>query len=127
MKKDMVAQKNVDEYITAFAQDIQVRLKQVRQAIKKAAPAAEEMISYRMPAYTYHGSLVYFAAFKNHIGFYATPTGHAAFKKELSAYKEGKGSVQFPHDKPLPLGLISRIVKFRVKENIERKKATIKY
>ena len=91
MKKDMVAQKNVDDYIAAFAQDIQLRLKQVRQAIKKGAPAAEEIISYQMPAYKYHGSLVYFAAFKNHIGFYATPTGHTAFKKELSAYKEGKG------------------------------------
>lgn len=75
-----------------------------------------------MPGYKYHGMLVFFAAFKNHMGFYATPTGHAAFKKELSAYKEGKGSVQFPLDKPLPLGLVSKIVKFRVKQNIEREK-----
>jgi uncharacterized protein YdhG (YjbR/CyaY superfamily) len=115
--------KNVDEYIAAFPQDIQLRLEQMRQAIKKAAPSAEELISYQMPAYKYHGTLVYFAAFKNHIGFYATPTGHEAFKKELSVYKEGKGSVQFPHNRPLPLALITRIVKYRVKENLEREKA----
>jgi uncharacterized protein YdhG (YjbR/CyaY superfamily) len=113
---------NVDEYIAGFPKEIQQLLKAVRATIKKAAPKAEEMISYQMPAYKYHGSLVYFAAFKNHIGFYATPTGHTAFKKELSVYKEGKGSVQFPHNQPLPLALISRIVKFRVKENLEREK-----
>lgn len=113
---------NVDEYIAGFPKEIQQLLKAVRAAIKKAAPKAEEMISYQMPAYKYYGSLVYFAAFKNHIGFYATPTGHTAFKKELSVYKEGKGSVQFPHNQPLPLALISRVVKFRVKENLEREK-----
>lgn len=79
------------------------------------------MISYQIPAYKYHGSLVYFAAFKNHVELYATPTGHEAFKKKLSVYEEGKGSVQFPHNRPL--ALISRIVKFRVKENLEREKA----
>ena len=114
---------NVDEYIAGFSKEIQELLKALRFVIKKAAPQAEEMISYQMPAYKYHGILVYFAAFKNHIGFYATPTGHEAFKKELSVYKEGKGSVQFPHNRPLPLALISRIVKFRVKENLEREKA----
>ena len=114
---------NVDEYIVGFPKEIQERLKAVRAAIKKAAPKAEEVISYQMPAYKYYGSLVYFAGYKNHIGFYATPTGHAAFKKALSVYKEGKGSVQFPHNQPLPLALISRIVKFRVKENMEREKA----
>ena len=98
----------------------------MRQAIKKAAPAAEELISYRMPAYKYHGVLVYFAGYKNHTGFYATPTGHAAFKELLAVYKEGKGSVQFPHNQPLPLALISRIVKFRVKENLEREKTKMK-
>lgn len=113
---------NVDEYIAGFPKEIQQLLKAVRATIKKAAPKAEEMISYQMPAYKYYGSLVYFAAFKNHIGFYATPTGHTAFKKELSVYKEGKGSVQFPHNQPLPLALISRIVKFRVKENLERER-----
>lgn len=119
--KDKAA--NVDEYIAGFPKEIQELLKAVRTVVKKAAPQAEEMISYQMPAYKYHGSLVYFAAFKNHIGFYATPTGHEAFKKELSVYKEGKGSVQFPHNQPLPLALITRIVKYRVKENLKREKA----
>jgi uncharacterized protein YdhG (YjbR/CyaY superfamily) len=122
MKTKSVAPKNVDEYIATFPQDIQQRLEQMRQAIRKAAPAAEELISYQMPAYKYHGVLVYFAGYKNHIGFYATPTGHAAFKKELAAYKEGKGSVQFPHEQLLPLALINRIVKFRMKENLEKEK-----
>ena len=76
------------------------------------------MISYKMPAYKYHGMLVYFAAFKNHIGFYATPTGHKEFEKELASYKQGKGSVQFPLNQPLPLSLISKIVKFRAQENL---------
>jgi uncharacterized protein YdhG (YjbR/CyaY superfamily) len=113
----------VDEYIAGFPIEIAQKLNTLRSTIKKAAPKAEEVISYQMPAYKYHGILVYFAGYKNHIGFYATPTGHAAFKKELSAYKEGKGSVQFPHDKPLPLGLVSKIVKFRVMENMEKKKS----
>ncbi len=113
----------VDEYIAGFPEEIAQKLNTLRSTIKKAAPKAEEVISYQMPAYKYHGILVYFAGYKNHIGFYATPTGHAAFKKELSAYKEGKGSVQFPHDKPLPLGLVSKIVKFRVKQNMEKEKS----
>lgn len=117
------AVKNVDEYIAGFPKETRVFLKQMRAAIQKAAPHAEETIGYAMPAYKYHGVLVYFAAYKNHIGFYATPTGHAAFKKELSIYKEGKGSVQFPIDKPLPLSLVTKIVKFRVKENLEKAKA----
>ena len=119
----MVTPKNIDEYIASFPQDVQLRLKQIHNAVKKAAPLAVELISYQMPAYKYHGVLVYFAGYKNHIGFYATPTGHAAFKKELSVYKEGKGSVQFPHNQPLPLALISRIVKFRMMENMEKEKA----
>jgi uncharacterized protein YdhG (YjbR/CyaY superfamily) len=115
--------KNIDEYIAGFPKDIQAILIKMRTIIRKAAPAAEEVISYAMPAYKYNGMLVFFAAFKNHIGFYATPTGHKAFKKELSLYKEGKGSVQFPIDKPLPSSLITKIVKFRVKENLEKAKA----
>ncbi len=112
----------VDEYIAAFDAGTQAKLQEIRNSIKKAAPAAEEMISYMMPAYKYQGRpLVYFAGYKNHIGFYATPTGHEAFEKELSIYKQGKGSVQFPLDKPLPLGLISRIVKYRVKKNKQKK------
>lgn len=112
----------VDEYIATFPASTQKLLEQIRRTIKKAAPEAEETISYNMPAYKLNGPLVYFAGYKNHIGFYATPTGHSAFKKELSNYKEGKGSVQFPIDQPLPLDLIRRIVKFRVEENARKKK-----
>lgn len=113
--------KDIDEYITAQTSEVQILLEQMRQTIKKAAPEAEEVISYNMPAFKYHKILVYFAAYKNHIGFYATPTGHMEFKEELSVYKQGKGSVQFPLNKPLPLDLISRIVQFRVKENLNKK------
>jgi len=113
----------IDEYIAGFPVDIQLILDQVRSTIKQAAPDAEESIGYGMPAYKTHGRpLVYFAAFKNHIGFYATPTGHAEFAKELSKYKQGKGSVQFPIDQPMPLQLISQIVEFRVIENQEKAK-----
>ena len=109
---------DVDEYITSFPKNVQQLLKDIRDKIKTVAPEAEEIISYGMPAYKYMGKpLVYFAGYEKHIGFYATPTGHHAFKKELSKYKQGKGSVQFPVDKPMPLSLISKIVKFRVKEN----------
>lgn len=126
MKAKVIVPKNVDEYIRSFPGEIQTSLNKMRETIKRSAPGAEEMISYGMPAYKYHGVLVYFAGYKNHIGFYATPTGHEAFKKELSAYKEGKGSVQFPLDKPLPAGLVGRIVKFRVKENLEKEKSKTK-
>ncbi len=115
--------KSIDEYIAGFPKDTRALLTQIRTTIRQAAPDAEEVISYSMPAYKYNGMLVFFAAFKNHIGFYATPTGHKAFKKELSVYKEGKGSVQFPLNNPLPLGLITKIVKFRVKENLEKAKS----
>jgi uncharacterized protein YdhG (YjbR/CyaY superfamily) len=119
--------KNIDEYIAAFPKDVQKILEQIRATIKKAAPGAEETISYAIPTFKLHGShLVYFAAFKNHIGFYATPTGHVAFQKELSKYKQGKGSVQFPLEKPMPLSLITNIVKFRVKQNADRDKSKIK-
>jgi uncharacterized protein YdhG (YjbR/CyaY superfamily) len=111
---------NVDEYIASFPLRTQEILQQIRATIKAAAPEAEEVISYGMPAYKLNGELVYFAGYKNHIGFYATPTGHEAFEKELSKYKQGKGSVQFPIDEPLPLDLITRIVKFRVAQNLER-------
>jgi len=112
-----IAPKNVDAYIKQFPKDVQATLQELRNTIKTAAPKAEEIISYKMPAYKYHGMLVYFAGYKNHIGFYAAPTGHDAFKKELSIYKSGKGSVQFPLDKSLPLRLVSQIVKFRVLQN----------
>lgn len=113
----------VDEYISSFPQDVQDVLQQVRAVIRKAAPTAEETIAYAMPAYKLNGPLVYFAGYKGHIGFYATPTGHEAFKKELSKYKEGKGSVQFPLSEPMPSKLIEKIVKFRVKENLAKAKS----
>ncbi len=116
----------IDEYIAGFPPDVQVILQQVRATIREAAPGAEETIKYRMPTFLLDGNLVYFAAFKNHIGFYPIPTGIEKFKKELSAYKTAKGSVQFPLDKPMPLALIRKIVKFRVKENLEKAKAKSK-
>lgn len=110
---------SVDDYIKSFPENIQGILNQIRATIKKNAPEAEESIAYQMPAYKTNGKpLVYFAGFTNHIGFYATPTGHDQFKKELSKYKQGKGSVQFPLAKPMPLALIAQIVKFRVEENL---------
>ncbi|MFA7359603.1 MAG: DUF1801 domain-containing protein [Candidatus Kapaibacterium sp.] len=110
--------KNVDEYIEMFPENVREGMNMLRNIIKKNALKAEEGISYGMPAYkTNNRPLVYFAGFDKHIGFYALPTGHEKFKKELSLYKHGKGSVQFPLDKPLPLELIERMVKFRVKEN----------
>ncbi|HET9745190.1 MAG TPA: DUF1801 domain-containing protein [Chitinophagaceae bacterium] len=119
----MVNPKNIDEYIAAFPADVQKILQQIRSGIHKAAPQAEETIKYAIPTFTLEGiNLVHFAAFKNHIGFYPTPTGIEEFKKELSAFKGAKGSVQFPLDKPMPLALITRIVKFRVKEVLESPK-----
>ncbi len=111
---------NTDEYIASFPEDTQKLLKQLRAAIKKAAPKAEEVISYQMPTYKLNGALVHFAGYEKHIGFYPTPSAIAAFKKELSAYKSSKGAVQFPLDKPLPLVLVTEIVKFRVKEDSEK-------
>ena len=114
---------DVDEYIQTFPKEIQNILHQVRQTIKNAAPSSEESISYAMPAYKLNGKpLVYFAGYENHIGLYATPSGHKAFEKELSKYKQGKGSVQFPLNEPMPLDLITRIVKFRAKGNAEKEK-----
>ena len=110
--------KNVDEYIRSFPEDVQVLLNKVRATIQKNAPKAVESISYQMPAYKTNGKpLVYFAGYEKHIGFYATPTGHEQFAAELAKYKQGKGSVQFPLNKPIPFSLIARIVKYRVEEN----------
>ena len=113
--------KTIDEYINTFPDDVRTILNELRQTIKEVAPEAEETINYQIPTITLHGNLVHFAAFKNHIGFYPAPSGMEAFKKELSAYKGAKGSVQFPVDQPLPLPLIRKIVEYRVKENLERK------
>ena len=116
--------KNIDEYITAFPKEVQKLLEEVRSTIKEAAPAAEEKISYGIPAFTLQGyMLIYFAGFKKHMSLYPAPRGNEAFKKELANYKGGKGTVQFPLDKPIPFGLITRIVKFKVKENAEKTKA----
>ena len=114
--------KDIDEYIQAFPKDIQQLLESVRQTIRKAAPEAEETISYQMPTFTQNGVLVHFAAFKNHIGFYPAPSGIAAFQEELSTYQGGKGSVRFPLGQPLPLDLVGEIVRFRVRENLEKAK-----
>ena len=106
---------NVDEYLLDFPTSTQILLKEIRKTIVKAAPNATEGISYNMPSYKFNGKpVVYFAGYKNHIGLYATPSGHAEFSKELSKYKQGKGSVQFPLDEKMPLALISKIVKFRM-------------
>ena len=112
----------VDEYIRAYPKDVQARLRAIRQTIKEIAPQAKEKISYQMPTfYTTRGNLVYFAAFKNHIGLYgSTSSATEALAKALSAYKVTKGSIQFPSDKPLPLPLIRKIVKLRLKEQRER-------
>ena len=121
-----VQAKNIDDYIAGFPANVQEILEKLRAAIRKAAPEAEETINYAIPTFTLKGNLVHFAAFKNHIGFYPAPTGIEAFKKELSVYEGAKGSIKFPLDKPLPLGLINKIVKFRVKENLERAKTKAK-
>jgi uncharacterized protein YdhG (YjbR/CyaY superfamily) len=120
LKTKQTTPTTIDEYIAGFPPDVQAILQKIRATIRKAAPQAEEAIKYQMPTFTLHGNLVHFAAFKNHIGFYPVPTGIEAFKKELSAYPSGKGSVQFPLDQPIPYGLISKIVKFRVKENLAK-------
>jgi uncharacterized protein YdhG (YjbR/CyaY superfamily) len=115
--------KNIDEYIEQFPKEIQKLLTEMRITIQKAAPKAEEAIKYAMPTFTLNGNLVHFAAFKNHIGFYPAPQGIEEFKNELSKYNGSKGAVQFPLDKPLPLTLVSKIVKFRVKKNLEKASA----
>ena len=123
MKADKTKVGDIDTYIASFPAETQKLLKQIRATIKEAAPDAEEKMGYGIPTFTLQGNLVHFAGFKNHIGFYPAPSGIVAFKKELRAYKSSKGAVQFPIDKPIPFGLITKIVKYRVKENL--KKATV--
>jgi uncharacterized protein YdhG (YjbR/CyaY superfamily) len=109
---------NVDEYLEGFPEEIREKLRSIRRIILKNAPGAVEGMAYRMPAYRSNGKpLVYFAGYEKHIGFYATPTGHEKFKNELSRYKQGKGSVQFPVDNPIPYDLIAEIVRYRFNEN----------
>jgi uncharacterized protein YdhG (YjbR/CyaY superfamily) len=126
MEGNKVSINSIDDYISQFPTEIQIILEEVRKVIKESASEAREKISYQMPTFEFHGNLVHFAAYKNHIGFYPTPSGIGAFKEELSKYKGAKGSVQFPLDKPIPYDLISEIVKFRVAENIKKAKAKLK-
>jgi uncharacterized protein YdhG (YjbR/CyaY superfamily) len=114
---------SIDEYIESFPEGTQKILNEIRATIQAAAPQAEEKISYQMPTFFLNGNLIHFAAFKNHIGLYPTPSGTEAFRRELLIYQGAKGSVKLPIDKPMPLKLISRIVKFRVAENLQKVKA----
>ncbi|HEX9649834.1 MAG TPA: DUF1801 domain-containing protein [Cyclobacteriaceae bacterium] len=116
----MIKAKDVDAYIAGFPNNTQKLLKQIRATVKKAAPKAVEAISYGMPVLKLNGNLVYFAAYKFHIGFYPSSSGIRTFEKEISKYKWSKGAVQFPIDKPMPLSLITKIVKFRVRENLAK-------
>ncbi len=123
MENSTAEPQTIDEYIAGYPEDVQAILSKIRATIREEAPEAEETIKYRMPTFMLDGNLVYFAAFKNHVGFYPIPTGIEKFKKELSAYKTARGSVQFPLDKPIPYALIRKIVRFRVKENRAKAKA----
>jgi len=112
----------IDEYIATFPEPVQKTLQKLRQTIKDSAPEAKETVSYQMPAFKLNGILVYFAVFKNHIGFYPTASGVSNFEKEITQYEKSKGTIKFPIDKPIPLDLIRRIVTFRVKENMKKQK-----
>ncbi len=114
--------KTVDEYIATFPENVQIILEEMRQAIRESAPEAEEVISYRIPAFKLNGILVWFAAFKNHIGFYPTSSPMEVFKEELSGYEVSKGTIRFPINKPVPLDLVKNIVRYRVKENLGKKR-----
>lgn len=118
--------RNIDEYIAGFPENVRQLLEEMRSAIQKAAPQAEEAIKYGIPTFVLNGNLVHFAAYKNHIGFYPAPGGVAEFKKAISPYEAGKGTLRFPLDKKLPLALIGKIVKFRVKKNSETAKSKLK-
>jgi len=117
---------NIDEYIEQFPAGVQVILQKLRATIKKTAPAAEELISYQIPAFKYHGILVYFAGYKNHIGFYPTSSPMKVFSERLTNYKTSKGAIQFPINEAIPLTLVKDIVKFRIKENLEKENAKLK-
>jgi uncharacterized protein YdhG (YjbR/CyaY superfamily) len=120
MQNSKVGYNSIDEYIATFPAETQKILQALRATIKAAAPDADEKISYQMPTFALKGNLVHFAAHKNHIGFYPTPSGIEAFKQELSIYEGAKGSIKFPIEEPLPLDLIRKIVKFRVAENLNK-------
>ena len=121
MKSKKANFSSIDEYIATFPEDTQKIMQQLRKTIKTAAPKAEEKISYQMPTFTLNGTyLVYFAGWKTHIAFYGAPRGNAEFKEDLSVYESGQGTLKFPLDKPMPLKLISKIVKFRVAEHLKK-------
>ena len=121
MKQSRTTPKNIDEYIAGFPKDVQEKLEKIRTTIKKAAPKAEETISYQIPTFNLHGKyLIYFAAYKKHISLYPAPIGIEEFKEDLSPYESGKGTLQFPLDKPIPFNLIRKIVKYRAKENFAK-------
>ncbi|MBK7105096.1 MAG: DUF1801 domain-containing protein [Ignavibacteriae bacterium] len=122
MKTEKTEFKNIDEYILTFPDEVQEKLTELRKTIIESAPESIEKISYQMPTFFLNGNLVHFAAYKNHIGFYPTPTGIEQFKDELKNFKTSKGAVQFPIDETLPIKLISKIVKFRVNENLSKSK-----
>jgi uncharacterized protein YdhG (YjbR/CyaY superfamily) len=122
MKETRIKFNTIDEYIGSFPEETRIILGQLRAAIRKEVPEAKEIINYGIPTFALNGNLVHFAAFKKHIGFYPTPSGIANFNKELSVYENAKGSVKFPIEKPLPMDLIIRIVKFRVNENLTKGK-----
>ena len=123
MAKDKVVFDSIDQYIASFPEETQKILEEIRSTVKAAAPEAEEKISYQMPTFFLNGNLIHFAAFKNHIGIYPTPSGTQAFKDEISRYQGAKGSIRLPIDEPMPLELIGKIVKFRVAENLVKAKA----
>jgi uncharacterized protein YdhG (YjbR/CyaY superfamily) len=126
METNRPTPKNIDEYIAGFPLEIQKILEQIRATIRAAAPDAQETISYGMPTFTLKGYLVYFAAYKKHIGFYPAPIGIEEFKDQIAEYEAGKGTLQFPLDKPIPYDLISKIVSFRVQANLARAEAKTK-
>jgi uncharacterized protein YdhG (YjbR/CyaY superfamily) len=123
MQSNKVSIGSINEYIATFPEEVQKKLEDIRATIKNAAPEAQEKISYQIPTFYLYGNLVHFAAFKNHISFFPTSSGVQAFKNELSQYENSKGTIKLPLDKPLPLDLISKIVKFRVTENLKRAEA----
>jgi uncharacterized protein YdhG (YjbR/CyaY superfamily) len=123
MRTEQIAPKSIDEYIAGFPHDVQKLLEEMRTTIRRAAPDAEEKISYQIPTFALKGNLVHFAAFKKHIGFYPSSSGIEKFKDELSAYAGSKGTVRFPFGEPIPFDLIGRIVEFRVGENLDRAEA----
>src|SRR5688500_19382807 len=120
MKKSKATPTTIDEYIAAFPREIRARLEQLRKVVREAAPGAEERISYRIPTFSLCGNIVHFAGYERHVGFYPGPSGVKKFARKLSGYASAKGSVQFPHDRPLPLGLVRELVLFRVEENLAK-------